>query len=63
VRTRERGQAIILTALLANFRHPDKQGVCAGVEMGVAKTIELSKDLGSRALYDGSTSPPTKRWP
>lgn len=63
VRIREGNRAVILTALLANFQKPDKQGACAGVEMGVVKTVELSEDLGDRALYDGSASPPAKRWP
>jgi hypothetical protein len=61
VRVRESENAVILIALLANS--PRKNGTCADLGMGVVKTVELSEDLGDRALYDGSVAPPAKRWP
>lgn len=61
VRVREREKSVILIAFLAN--PPRQSGACADLEMGIVKTVELSKDLGDRALYDGSATPPIKHWP
>lgn len=63
VRVRERKGAVVLTVFVSNVREPEKGRACAGLRLGFGKTVELSKGLGTRALYDGSTSPPRKRWP
>ena len=63
VRTRERDRAVIVTAFLDMKRaSAAKNPTCAGVELNVEKTVQLPSDLDGRALYDGSTSPPKKRW-
>jgi hypothetical protein len=60
VRVREEGSKVLLGAVLTEFNGP---GPCAGVGVGVSKTVTLAKPLGRRGLYDASVNPPAKRWP
>lgn len=50
---------VTLTAFLIN--HPPKN--CPGVETGADYLVHIRGGLRGRALYDGSQSPPKKRWP
>ena len=36
---------------------------CAGVILGVLKTVHLKRDIADSVIYDTSTDPPTQRWP
>lgn len=60
---RQRPRAVVITAFMTRYHHPAKNEVCPALEVGLKKTVTLSEDLGSRAVYDGSTSPLEKRWP
>ena len=55
----DRAHSIILTV----FVRTHAPSGCAGVEMAIEKTVHLGVKLDARALYDGSQSPPIKRWP
>lgn len=57
----EKAQRVLLTAMLTVVKVG--RGGCAGVSLGVQKVVRLERPLGGRALYDGSLSPPAKRWP
>lgn len=63
VRVREGRDAVVVTVFRTDPRNQSKYRVCAGLELGLTKTLRLSADLGDRVLYDGSISPPTRRWP
>ena len=39
------------------------KGGCTDVELGVMKTVRLKRPLSKISLYDGSVTPPRKRWP
>lgn len=58
-----REEAVILTAFAVAHEPSTRQSVCAGVEYAVVKTVVLPSKLGDRPLYDGSVSPPKRRWP
>ncbi len=60
VHVREEGSKVLLGAVLTEFILP---GPCAGVGVGVSKTVTLPRPLGRRGLYDASVNPPAKRWP
>lgn len=61
VRIREETEKVLLTAMLMI---PSTGGEgCAGVGLGVRKTVRLKRSLGKRQLYDASVSPPQRRWP
>jgi hypothetical protein len=60
VHVREEGSKVLLGAVLTEFIGP---GPCAGVGVGLSKTVTLAKPLGRRGLYDASVNPPAKRWP
>lgn len=59
VRQVERARKLILTAFLI---HRARRG-CLGVETLVDYVVTLRHKLDGRSLYDGSVSPPAKRWP
>lgn len=59
VRQVERRRKVIITAFLVHRAQKN----CAGVETLVAYVVALRHKLGKRSLYDGSVSPPAKRWP
>lgn len=62
VRIQEHAGKALLTAMLITVARSG--GVaCAGVRLGVRKTVMLKRDVAGRALYDASFSPPRKRWP
>jgi hypothetical protein len=65
VRQVDRGRAVILTAFLA---HPAPQSAsgaasCPGVELALEYVVTFHRLRNGRALYDGSTTPPSRRWP
>jgi hypothetical protein len=39
------------------------KGGCTDVELGVMKTVRLGRPISKISLYDGSVTPPRKRWP
>lgn len=51
--------AIVLTAYLLNRPRPG----CAEVATEAFYVVRLRQNLRGRPLYDGSQSPPKKRWP
>lgn len=57
----ERRGQVVLTALLAN--PPSKKGTCADLSMSVDKVVKLGHPLDHRSLFDGSRTPPIRRWP
>jgi len=59
---RRRGEGIVLSLFV---RFPLKPPVgCLGVELAVLSPwIRLHRSVDKTPLYDGSTSPPLKRWP
>lgn len=59
VRQVVRPQKVILTAFLI---HRASRG-CLGVETLVDYVVILRHRLSGRSLFDGSVSPPVKRWP
>lgn len=61
VRIREEGEKVLITALVTV---PPSEGEgCAGVGLGLRKTVNLKRRVGSRPLFDASSVPPLKRWP
>jgi hypothetical protein len=54
-----RRRAVILTAYLSQ----KKLGNCLGVITPVEYVVHIRNGLNGRALYDGSKSPPIRRWP
>jgi hypothetical protein len=56
----EKAKEVLIGAIVTEFGRP---GPCAGVEIGLSKTVTLPRPLGRRALYDASENPPAKRWP
>lgn len=59
VRKVERGRRVILTAFLI---HRATRG-CLAVATQVERVVTLRHRLDGWSLYDGSVSPPVKRWP
>jgi len=59
VRKSAEGKRIVVTAFLT---HRVPVG-CGAVEKLVYKTVFFDHPIGQRELYDGSQSPPAKRWP
>ena len=55
----DRTRAVILTAYLAQ-RNPS---ACPSVETPVEYVVHIRHGLRGRSLYDGSKSPPIRRWP
>lgn len=60
VRQIDSSQAVTLTAYFAG-RPP--RGCKAGVETRISYVVHIRGGLNGRPLYDGSQSPPVKRWP
>jgi hypothetical protein len=58
-------KAVILTAYFVNPPPRSKPGrpACPGVEALIERVVHIRGGLGDRPLYDGSQSPPKKRWP
>lgn len=56
-------RSVIITAWVITFQRSARHPTCMDVGGGIAKVVLLSAPVGSRALYDGSTDPPTRRWP
>lgn len=78
VKVKESRNFAILTALVRypkSHHHNSPKGnriselshifdaTCAGVEVNLFKTVYLRRRARRIALYDGDTSPPSKRWP
>lgn len=63
--TVERRQSTLVT-MRVQFHYkgnpPEKSG-CADVSLLVSKRLKLRQSLRNEMLYDGSTSPPLRRWP
>jgi hypothetical protein len=59
VRVVEQRNAVVLTAKVRR----EHAGECLDEERFVQTRVKLKKALGHRKLKDGSTSPPTRRWP
>lgn len=58
----EQHRRVVLT-MFVRFP-PARSGGCLGVERGLfSHWIQLHSDLSETRLYDGSTSPPERRWP
>lgn len=53
--------AVVLTEVV--LPRGQGAGACAPLEITLEKTVRLHRALGDRALLDGSTSPPQRRWP
>jgi len=62
VRSDEHGRKVLLTAMLTVVTR-STDVACAGVRLGVSKTVMLRRDVAGRAIYDASVSPPRRRWP
>lgn len=58
----EKPRRVLLTAMLTVVSSDTRKG-CAGVAVGVRKTIRLRRPVANRALYDASATPPALRWP
>lgn len=52
-------RSVVLTALMVQHR----MGHCAAVESLVERLVHIRGGLRGRPLYDGSQSPPVRRWP
>lgn len=63
IRVHESRQAVTLTVFRSKPSTQSSNGGCVGLELGLTKTVTLSSRLRGRAIYDGSVSPPLKRWP
>lgn len=59
----ERPRSAVLTAFVRYPPPAAHSESCAGVGVGLVKTVSLKRPIQGLALYDGKTSPPTKRWP
>jgi hypothetical protein len=59
VKEKDKKKAILLTAYLVN---PSPRG-CAEVAYIAERVVRLRTSLNGRPIYDGSQSPPAKRWP
>jgi hypothetical protein len=56
----ERRHRIVVSSHLIN---PPPHGACACVVMPISRVISLRRQLRGRAIYDGTVSPPPRRWP
>lgn len=52
---------VVLTMVLEN--PPRKQTTCMGLELSFSEIVRLEANIDGRPIYDGSTSPPSRRWP
>jgi hypothetical protein len=59
VREVDRPRAVVLTAYLVGGVRPG----CAEVSVDVQKRLWLRQPRDGRPIYDGSQSPPVRRWP
>jgi hypothetical protein len=55
------GRVVITLRIFHPALHFDPHEACAGVGLGMNSQIRLKHPISGRALYDGSTSPPTRR--
>jgi hypothetical protein len=62
VHSDERKEDVLLTAVLAAPKQ-DPGVACAGVRLGLEKTVMLKRALDDRSIFDASFSPPRMRWP
>ncbi len=64
VRQEDHANSVVLTAYLAGRPPHSKSGMpCAGGETIISSDIHIRGGLNGRPLYDGSQTPPVKRWP
>ena len=59
VRQIDRPDRVTLTAYLASGNNSD----CLGVEAQVERVVHIHGGLRGRPVFDGSQSPPVRRWP
>jgi hypothetical protein len=58
-----REHSTVITMLVRFPPRTDQPKICAGAEIFLRKWVKLKRPVSGQRLYDGSTSPPTKRWP
>lgn len=61
VRVEKRGHRVYISPRVLNA--PPRKGSCRGVGYFEKRTIDLGESLSRLQLFDGTTSPPTLRWP
>jgi hypothetical protein len=61
IKVEERKNATIIRAFLKKFSHP--RYLCVGSIIFTYHYVRLSPRAAGLPLYDGSTTPPTRRWP
>ncbi len=59
----EHPHSAVLTAFVRYPPPTSQSESCAGVGVGLTKIVSLKRPSKDLALYDGKTSPPTRRWP
>jgi len=56
-------KSVVITVFL---RYPEvhwgKNEACRGVGLGIGMQIRFGRSISHRAIYDGGTSPPERRW-
>lgn len=63
VQIRESNKWVVIVVHVITPRRSAGHESCLGVGGGIVKTVTLSRALGSRKVYDGSTHPAELRWP
>jgi len=61
VEQRWRDDSVVLTVYAKFPTAQASNGVCAGVRLRIIKRLKLSRAIADRVLFDGSSSPPTRR--
>lgn len=59
----EHPRASVITSMLKVPSRNKRGEGCAGVGVALYRTVELEGRINGRVLYDGSVSPPKRRWP
>lgn len=58
-----RRRSVVITVFLRySEAHSGKNESCADLGIEISKQIKFKRSIADRALYDGSTSPPQRRW-
>lgn len=61
VQVDESAEAVVLTMLLENPPRKKNGRACLGRELSLGETVRLEANINGRPIFDGSTSPPTRR--
>jgi hypothetical protein len=62
-RKRPKGMVITVFVRFPPRNTQPKGAGCLGVGLGLQEVVKFRQPIGKRSLYDGSSIPPSQRWP